>query len=438
MDACSEYVEIYRRMIDFLDSVDPDRRFRFAAKNRRRFAELSESFKTSFVKCVVGSELSTAREWLGRVEQAVNGLLRSLQLQGITFPKEFKSFREDPLGHLKKKLFNYVYDLFRGKVDLTEFVYRAGAALRTSLRTNLRSAYQVWGFVTILTHLADAGYRLLYPEHGFIGIDRHGKQRLGMIPPNVVLARPLRGSLSFFLEAPRPLSWEDTGDLERVWGLYTALRPDVMVYGGSVMNIVDLASDPPIKRPDVIVEFKELEDWYARSRDLKGYFVKSFTAEEWRSRWLKGLYDGLAEILGVRRSQVAEEAEKAKALRVREYQLVQLYNRVYQPKVMLLVSRKKVPDEVRKSLEESGIRVYDDIGFDAGKLKSVADELDGFAKPEAGPAALGAEVLVLLEELKTITGASNCVEALKTAIRILREGQELKALRDRRLPLKRG
>jgi len=346
--------------------------------------DLLDELRACVVKSVAGESIKEAEKWLFKVLEAYNLISKKLGLAGVTYPKEFRSFLEGPEQHLKKKLFIYVNDLVRGRIDLDTFLQKAYAAIRTSLRTNMRSAYQIWGIFTILGFLADMGYRVIYPEHRYLNIDRSGKQRLGIIPPNVVLLNLERGYLSFFHEAPRPLTWEDTSDLTRIWGFYTALRPDLMVYSGKVMNIVELGSSPPIKRPTVIVEFKELGDWYVRSRDLKGYFRKKpLTAEEWRSKWLDGLFDGLADILGVKRSEVRrsieESLEKGKSLRVREHRLVKLYYSVYRPKHMILICRKPLPTNVKEELEESGIEVVDDVEFNYSKLKPVAELLDNNA-----------------------------------------------------------
>jgi len=411
------FTDLYREILNLLDKYDKGRKFRLPKDAQVKFNELSNKFKEVFIDYVIGDELPQAHQWLKIVKSSLNEVIRTLGLTGFTFPKEFRSFIEDPLKHLKKKLFNYVYDLYRGKIDLTEFIYRASAAIRTSLKTNLRTAYQVWGLMTILTHLGNDGFRVIYPEHKFLSIDRWGKQKLGIIPPNVVLHSPRYGYLSFFHEVPRPLTWEDSSDLQRVWSLYTALRPDLMVYGGAVMNIVDLSSSPPIKRPTMIIEFKELEDWYVRVRDLKGYFRKSFTAEEWRSRWITGLYDGLADILGIQRREVEEKVEKEKSLRVREYQLVQLYYNVYKPKVMILISRKEVPSEIKRVLKDNNIEVFDAIEFNKEKLKDVTELIKSYAEGSKSSIHLELDIetydnLVKLKELLNLGSEGEVIKYL--------------------------
>ena len=383
---------------------------------RRSGYSVLEDLKDCFISVVIGEYIDEASEWVQLTQKAVDDLVHALGLAGFTYPREFRSFVEDPWAHLRKKIFNYVYDLVRGKTGFEEFVRKAGAALRTSLRTNMRTAYQIWGLTEIMKILAEEGYQLVYPEHGFISFDRSGKQKLGIMPPNAVLGSIEEGFISLFHEAPRPLGWEDTRDLQRVWSLYTALRPDAMIYSGMVLNIVDLSKSPPIKRPTIILEFKELEDWYNRVRDLKGYFRKPLTAEEWRSMWLEGLFEGLADIMGVKRSEVRERVEESRSLRVREYQLVRLYKNVYKPDKMILITRAKTPGEIKEELEQEGIEVHDDVGFEANKLEPVANEIRrraSFSGAKYVPVRLSTETIRLVINAAKRLGAKNIDEALR-------------------------
>ncbi len=385
---------------------------------------LLDKVKDYVIDTTLGNLLEEAYEWVEKVRNVLEELRRFFNLYGVTLPKEFNSFVEDPRAHLRKKLFNYVYDLVRNKIALEDFVRKATAAVRTSLRTNMRSAYQIWCLTNIVLELGRRGYGVVYPEHRYLNLDRSGKQKLGIIPPNVVLLNVEKGFISFFHEAPRPLTWEDTKDLEKIWSLYTALRPDVLVYGGRVLNIVDLSLSPPIKRPDVLIEFKELEDWFTRVRDLRGYFRKPLTAEEWRSKWLEGLFDGLADILGVQRTEVRQRVESGASLRIKEYQLIQLYRSTYRPRYAILVSRKPVPSDVRKDLEANGIIVVDGVEFDSSKLQPVVDILESIARFEHGeavPVFLDPETIELAKSLARRLGIEKLEDLVKYALEHLRD-----------------
>ena len=120
-------------------------------------------------------------------------------------------------------------------------------AINTSYRTNLRTLYQNWGFLATLKELYREGAMTVYPEHGVLDLERSGKQKLRWIPPSLIVDVPGHGGSSFFIEAPRPLAWRDTGDLKEIWRLYVAFRPDLLVYGGRVYDIVEPDNSPPVK-----------------------------------------------------------------------------------------------------------------------------------------------------------------------------------------------
>ncbi|RLF13533.1 MAG: hypothetical protein DRJ66_07650, partial [Thermoprotei archaeon] len=111
-----------------------------------------------------------------------------------------------------------------------------------------------------------------------------------------------------------------------------------------------------------------------RVRDVRGPFAKPLSAEEWRSRWIRGLWDGLADILGVTREEVGEELKK-RALRLHETKVVELYREFYRPDVMYLVSMTKVPKDITRELRHHGIIVLDDVGFNRRNLKRLTEDM---------------------------------------------------------------
>lgn len=341
----------------------------------------NEELQYCFVNCYLGSELVKAYTWIEKLYEITEITSRLYGFKHILYSREFKSFLEDPFKHLGKKLFIYTHDFIRGRIKLEEYATKSMQAINTSLRTNLRTLYQNWCFLAILRNIYREGIRVVYPEHVVLSLERSGKQKLRWIPPNIVVDIPGKGSLSFYIEAPRPLSWGDTSDLKDTWKLYTALRPDVMIYSGRVYDIVDLSSSPPVKKPDLILEFKELPDWYKRVRDVKGPLAKPLSAEEWRSRWIEGLWDGLADVLGVSRREAIEKLSEKRGVRLNEVKVVKLYYSVYTPREMILISKHKVPSEVVEELNSHNITVVDDIGFKYDRLKRVADKILEYAVP---------------------------------------------------------
>lgn len=376
--------DVYEELLNII-SVDSTGRLRIKPGQQGLFSRLEDELREQFIYHTLDRELiEQGYKWVELFIESIEELKQLAGLYTIMLSRELKSFTEDILSHLKKKIFIYTNDLLRKRIRLDEYERKAGAAIRTSFRTNLRSIYQNWVFIKILKNLLENNGVLVYPENKYLPLERWGRQKTGVIPPNAITYTLGKGYLSFFLEAPRPIGWEDTSDLRKAWKLYTALRPDMMVYGGRILNIILLGRDPPIKRPDIIIECKELEDWYLRVRDIKGPLAQPLTAEEWRNKWIEGLWTGLADVLGVDRDRITETVREKKGVRLREYHIVTLYKSLYKPKQMILVSRTKIPDGIRRELErDHSIIVYDNVGFNESLFNEVVDILLRHAQPDS-------------------------------------------------------
>ena len=346
-------------------------------------SSLIERLRDESVKLFAGETLGEASKWSRIMLEEAYRAVSLVRARGVIFPKELRSFISNPPHHLSKKLFQYSIDLARSKMSVEEYMAKAKSAIATSLRTNMRSIYQYWVFLGLVSTLAERGAYMVYPEHGYIHIERAGRQRGGSIPANLVLRLPGKGEASFYIEAPRPVGWGDTRDLRKVWSLYVSLRPDMIIYKGRVVDMVDhdsaAAGGPPVKKPNLIVECKELRDWYERTRYLKGSLAKPLTAEEWYSRWWSGLVEGLGDILGVEAK--AGVARRERSIKVKEYRLVLLYKEVYKPEELVLVSRSRLPWHVKKDLEDNGVTVVDglEIGWRDGlnELASIVERYFG-------------------------------------------------------------
>jgi hypothetical protein len=395
---------------------------------------LIERLKDSVVSAFVDEGgLSRVYAWIDALKLLLDDTSKLLGGLGWSFPREFKGFLGDPRVHLRRKLFNYTFDLVRGRMSVSDYIVKARQAVTSSLRSNVRSLYQAWVFAGIVYHLALQGATIVYPEHRQILLERSGRQRAGVIPPNLILSLG-SGELSFYLEAPRPVGWEDTGDLRRVWRLYVSLRPDMMVYSGVVLNIVNL-DDPqnPILRPNAVIECKETGDWFRRVRILKGPLSRPMTAEEWMSRWIEGLWEGLGEALGVSREEVGELLRgERRGLRVSEVKLLNLYKETFKPDIFIVVSEPKLDHSVKRELEEQDIMVFDEVKIgDRGKLREVALTLEGIAgKQGASPLAS------LRSKIVEALGSNVTIDELMEALVELGEHrleELLEILRSRRL-----
>ncbi|WP_167827907.1 hypothetical protein [Pyrolobus fumarii] len=383
--------------------------------------EILERLRLEFVDEYFGSKLAEAYEWVRVLKEVAERASRTVGAEGVLWTKELKSFLADPRRHLAKKLYIYALDLQRSKLKPEEFEKVALAAARTSLNTNMRSIYQAWVFLVVVETLGrNNRAKIVFPEHGHILLERSGRQRGGTIPPNLVLLLEGRGYLSFFIEAPRPIGWGDNADLAKAWRLYVALRPDMMVYSGKVLNMVEAGRNPPIRRPNVIIECKELPDWYARVREIRGPFARPMSGVEWRNRWLRGLWAGLADVLGVETPEKAYQAVKERrGLRLSEPQIVKLYARIYKPDKLYLVSRAKVPQRIRENLEDKQIVVIDGVGFDPRGLEELANELAKMASYGSSGETIevDGETATMLARLASALGLESVAQVVKLLAR---------------------
>jgi len=349
-----------------------------------RCEEYLDIFRECTVYAYVEEEvLSEACKDVKLLIEFLDGAVNAVNGKGWLLSREMSSFVKNPVEHLKKKLTLYLYDLLRDKLSLEDYASKARAAITSSLNTNMRTLYEIWVLAALLRGFGKLGSRLVYPEHGYVHFDRAGKQKAGILPPNFAVSISGKGSLSFFLEAPRPIGWRDFKDLKTVWRLYTTLRPDIMVYSGLVTNIVDLNSpDLPILKPQVIIECKEQSDWYIRARELKGPLVSTFTFDEWFKRWLSGLWTGLADVLGVSSDVLKEVVEgKRRGVRVTEVQLILFYKSMYKPEKFFLVSKPVLPGNTKKFLENEGVIVLESVQIGCKScLENVVEDLVKYAK----------------------------------------------------------
>ena len=370
------WLDIFNKLSTFLNKYDPQRTFSFTNRNiEMKFYSMLDRMKLSFVREKLRHEIQVAENWVRIFRRAVVELYKALGLEHRPlYSREFASFLEDIEHHLSKKLVFYAFDLLRNRLSLEEFMQKAGAAVTTSLKTNMRILYQNWVFVSIMRLLGERGARMIYPETKFLLLTRSQQQKLAIIPPNAILATE-RGYLSFFLEIPRPIAWGDSRDLSRVWKLYTSLRPDICVYGEKLLNALDLSGEIVIKRPDVIIECKELEDWYKRRRDIRGPFAEIMSVEKWRTAWIRGLHEGLSEAVGLIMKSTKKKKKRHKVIYLSDHEIVQLYQKIYKPKIFYLVSRTRIPREIKDNLEENNIEVLDNIMFNHKKLEPLIEGL---------------------------------------------------------------
>ena len=110
---------------------------------------------------------------------------------------------------------------------------------------------------------------------------------------------------------------------------------------------------------------------------------------------------------------------RARSLRVKEHRLLLLYKETFRPERFHLVSRARVPAEIRAELESNGIVVHDGVEIgDPRAREPLAEEIAALAEP-AGPPTDPARILdeALAEALEAAeSGAGDPVRVLGEAV----------------------
>ncbi|RLF00666.1 MAG: hypothetical protein DRJ63_01880 [Thermoprotei archaeon] len=206
-----------------------------------------------------------------------------------------------------RKVFR-AYD--EGRIDGLEFFDRVRAAVRLSLNIKFRDLYELFVLLSLLVELGERGAVLEYPR-GRIVLSR--SSRLGWIPANIVL-RIGGDYLSLFFEALRPV--ESKG--------IPRYRPDIMVYGG---NIVEIFFDGMkiIPCPDYVIEVESGVEWFRKSNIR--------------------VYGSVANV-----------------------DLIRKYLKVFKPRKLIVVSRVGVPSDIKEKLRRCGIVIVDNVEYDYNVL----------------------------------------------------------------------
>ena len=261
----------------------------------RLFAKVCVSFGKDNIPTLLEKGYALSKKW-GDVSQSV---MNDLKLKSIDADDSVKWYLLDPDDSLMRILFDPLFDLLKGKNDLAAFEQTAIIALEDRFPKLHRGGYQCWATVSLLKLLsADKVYDIPRSDfdrdptnfHELPHGDReenapdaeetkrisfeHNHMFSFMVPKVIVRSTRLDRFMAFvsdfnFNEArwrARYLSpeqeWFGVSDIVRDFG-QGDLWPDLAVYTGTnIKELVVIADYFEMARPDIIVEFRDVKDWY--------------------------------------------------------------------------------------------------------------------------------------------------------------------------------
>ena len=321
-----------RRLIDFVGNY-PE--VEHETRRGKDFERLKTDLERSFLECEFSREIHQVREEISQYRRICRRVEEVYGIEGIFHSKMFARFLKDYLKHIGSKL--PVLDLARKRVTLESFEKTGLQGVKRSIQTNLRTLYQNFALLSILVNFSPREPEIIFPHHDYIDLRRRARGEKKLKPNFIIDANGKK--YSFFVEG--------------LLGFSGGPRPDIMVYTRYIEDIRRPNEVGRIVPPDIIVECKEVQEWYKRERSSR---IDSWWAEFY---------------------QRAGGTVRKNKVSVNELQIIKVYKEIYQPKEMFLVSKVDVPLQIKESLEEDGIKVIKNTSFIENRLNEINECLIG-------------------------------------------------------------
>ncbi|MBN1370038.1 MAG: hypothetical protein JW954_07390 [Dehalococcoidaceae bacterium] len=302
----SSWLEAYSELKSFIDAnprieITPGAQC-IPGDIRAEFYRLFDNVRLGFIADNCGELIELARplsqSYTGVVEKVVN----SLKLSEIKPKSTLAWFLKDPVEGLSRLLFDLLFDLLKGKIDLEDFEQQAGERLSRSFPEMFRLGYEHWVLLS-LASLLDGDRALtvsLYgseedatlvgggesqpgvieesvstpEETGAVSLE-HAKEAAFVAPDIIVHSNRTGGYVSIRRDLFSPqrmvkdvsrkrewLKYRDVG--VKSWRDHAADWPDMVLYAGSSSAELALVADyARFCRPEIIIECMERGDWFS-------------------------------------------------------------------------------------------------------------------------------------------------------------------------------
>ena len=269
---------------------------------RPEFYRLFDRVRLGFIKDNLPGILEKGYVLSKRWNEVSEAAVDSLKLESIDMDADPRWFLLDPDDGLTRILFDQLFDVLKGKKDLTAFEQTAVSALQDGFSKYFREGYQLWTVMSLLKLLSTD--KVYYVKPADIDADasshveaaavegleesvpdatetnkisfKHSLKFSFLVPSIIGHSTSLNLFMAFVPDFDYSESkwrarrvnadrkWYEMSDIQQEFGR-GKLWPDLAVYTGEHKKELTVAADyARVAQPDIIVEFRTDKDWYER------------------------------------------------------------------------------------------------------------------------------------------------------------------------------
>jgi hypothetical protein len=268
---------------------------------RPEFYRLFDAVRSRFIEGRYPASLQKADELALHFRDISASLKASGVIESVEASSDCQPFLDDPRRVLQSLLFDPLFDVLKGKTDVTGFGNTASHLLNDAFQAYLKEGYQRWATLALISSFQPdkiwRGQNATYEpspassegdsfpggpdeeppvpiETNRLYFDKNSYCNF-LVPQVILHSQPLNKFVSFGTDLFEPrrkspvlgasMEWLRLIDIkQKVSGRFW---PDMALYFGDQAENLSLIADCyHVARPDVLIEFMEEESWYLTSR----------------------------------------------------------------------------------------------------------------------------------------------------------------------------
>ena len=287
----------YTKLLDFI-TEHPEieigaSRIRIPQSVRTEFYLLFNAVRTAFVEQKFADLLNEARPLSEEYTKVEGEVIKLLELEEISLDTSLYRFLHNPFDALARRVYDLLFDLLKGKIDIDTFEGVSSKELRDSFRRLYRSGYVKWLALSLVKLLeVDKSYQIIPRELDYVEgvlmeatpfeasapapeeskrlIFKHESAPVQFIAPDFIVHSTkvdqyyaiklgLGKALAVAFDTSERREWYS---LDSIAAMGSGLT---FVYVDKNPEEISLVADRErICRPDLIIECREQKDWYEK------------------------------------------------------------------------------------------------------------------------------------------------------------------------------